>query len=107
MAYRRLAEDLETLVEHKSLTKKALERDKLNTETIIAEMRKKIEVRDLNEYIYYSFFPNLGSYIYTSFTIEAVGPIQVTNEFIWEQNQIYTFALINFFSLIVYVISYY
>lgn len=72
LAYRRLAEDLETLVEHKSLTKKALERDKLGTEAVIAEMRKKIEVCDLNEYIYHSFFPNLGSYIYPSFTIEAI-----------------------------------
>ena len=28
LSYRRLAEDLEALIEHKSLTRKALERDK-------------------------------------------------------------------------------
>jgi hypothetical protein len=44
LAYRRLTEDLEALVEHKGLARKALERDKLGTELAIADINKKIEV---------------------------------------------------------------
>ena len=48
LAYRRIAEDLETLIEHKSYLKKTLEHDKKCTEVAISEMHKKIEV--LNDY---------------------------------------------------------
>lgn len=50
LAYRRLAEDLESLIEHRSLQKKALEHEKKCTEAAIADLQKKIEVpKDLTD----------------------------------------------------------
>lgn len=74
MAYRRIAEDLEALIEHKALAKRALEREKQSTDQDIADLNKKIEVATIRMIYILSPFSYLGSNICPSFPIEGVRP---------------------------------